>query len=347
MITRREFLRGTAVAGGALVSGALWPRWVNAAGNVAVLGAFAEPTTGQTNLQALTSFEDQIGRAVDVYRTYRNWSNPVFTPTVESLYDPQQNPYAPPIPYISFHAFFKPKGNNCLAWADIANGSYDRTIDSWAAELTRLVGKAGRAYVCFQHEMENEEGTPPDGCGTPEDFKAAYWHFRYRVEIFNAVPDLTWVITYMGNTFQRRPKHGGPERWWPSSSDTSYVDGVPDDHLVGQDVYNRNTCQKTGKWKTFKSIAQPAYDFAGTKGRRFFVGECGCVEGDSCSGTLPHGTAKAQWFQDASTVMSSWPALEAFCYSNVLGFNNSDFHIDTSQASLAAFRSLATGSPFA
>ena len=62
--------------------------------------------------------------------------------------------------------------------------------------------------------LENEEVK----CGSPEDFQAAYWYFRNRIQIINQVPNLTWVVTYMGNTF--RGKHGGPERWWPAASRT-------------------------------------------------------------------------------------------------------------------------------
>jgi hypothetical protein len=79
-------------------------------------------------------------------------------------------------------------------------------------------------------------------CGTPADFKDAYWYLRARLEVYNGLTNLTWVNTFMGNTFRgKRGKHGGPDRWWPTAGDPGYT-GVPDDHLVGVDVYNRYTC---------------------------------------------------------------------------------------------------------
>src|SRR5262249_4492252 len=160
-------------------------------------------------------------------------------------------------------------------------------------------------------------------CGSPTDFMAAYWYFRRRMAVVNAVPNLTWVITYMRNTFAPSLKHGGPVRWWPASS--PYAD-VPNDHLMGVDIYNRNTCHDN-EWRWFMDLMNPtlqsprkqkltAYNFAVSVGRRIFIGEAGCVEGDDCGGGLPHGAQKAQWYQDALTHMKSWINLEAFCYSN-------------------------------
>ena len=39
--------------------------------------------------------------------------------------------------------------------------------------------------------------------------------------------------------------------------------------------------------------------------------------------------------------MKTWTNLEAFCYSNVWGFNDGNYRIDTSPQALAAFQTLA------
>jgi hypothetical protein len=311
----------------------------------AKLGAFCEPGPGFNFFTALNQFEDEIGRGVAIYRTYRSWGQPILNDTTAAILDPNKNPYPPPTLYVSFHAFLDSKGNNCLSWRDIANGVYDADIDSWSAELLQM-GKP--TYVVFHHEMENEEGAPPNGCGSPADFMAAYWYFRRRMAVVNGVPNLTWVITFMHNTFAPYLKHGGPQRWWPSGS--PFPD-VPDDHLMGVDIYNRNVCHFKG-WRTFMDLMDPtlksqtkqqltAYNFAVGVNRKIFIGECGCVECDDCGGTCQPGIDKAGWFQDALTNMKTWTNLEAFCYSNVWGFRDGDYRIDTSPESLAAFQALA------
>jgi hypothetical protein len=336
---RRTFLRSAAAtAAGAVLLPAIGQRaaW---AGNVARLGVFAEPDGLITNryLEAFDHFGTEIGRPVDLYRTYRGWGQPVLTELVKRMLAKPDRPNL----YLSFHAFRGTKGtSDCLGWRDIANGQHDAQIDSWARELATL----GPTYLAFHHEMENEEGVPPatgemDGsaCGTPDDFKAAYWHFRWRCEQVHGLRNLTWVITYMGNTF--RQKHGGPDRWWPSSSDVSYTH-VADDHLVGVDVYNRYLCHaKT--WFTLNYLTGPPQQFATDKGRRFFIGECGCVEGDECGGTMGSGAAKAKWFNDALATMKRWSNLEAFCYSDVSGFQDGNYRIDSSAKALSAFKKLA------
>jgi TAT (twin-arginine translocation) pathway signal sequence len=353
--SRRDFLKltGATAAGGAMLpllsrSASASESPTGAAADAvakAHLGVFAEPDTRENYFTALVHFQDEISRAVDIYRTYRSWGQPILNDTTTKILDPNQNPYPPPRLYVSFHAFLDSKGNNCIPWAGIAAGHYDAEIDSWSDELLQI-GKP--AYISFNHEMENEEGTPPNGCGTPADFIAAYWYFRRRMAVVNGVPNLTWVITYMHNTFAPYLKHGGPDRWWPA---TSPYEDVPNDHLVGVDIYNRNVCHSKG-WRTFDDLMNPvlqsarkqkltAVNFTLGKNRKLFIGECGCVECDDCGGTCKPGIDKAGWFQDALTRMKTWTNLEAFCYSNVWGFNDGNYRIDTSPKALAAFQTLA------
>jgi hypothetical protein len=356
-LSRRGFLRlaGATVAGAAAVP--LLPSTGETAGRAASaipsitgahLGVFAEPDgiTEHGYFPAFIHFQDHIERGVDIYRTYRSWRQPIFNMTIDHILDPRRNPYPPPMLYISFHAFLDSKGTDCIGWSDIAAGRYDDDIDDWAGQLHLLGGR--QTYLVFHHEMENEEGSPPDGSGTPEDFIAAYWYFRRRIEVVNGVPNLVWVITYMHDTFAPYLKHGGPDRWWPAGS--PYGD-VADDHLVGVDVYNRNLCHDR-EWRPFSELVDPvvgprkqpftAYRFSLGKERRLFIGECGCVEQDECSGgTVPPGTMKAEWFQEMLTTVRGWDTLEALCYSNVSGFGDGDYRITSSQSALDSFKAVA------
>jgi hypothetical protein len=300
-----------------------------------------QSTRARLGSNSFGQFEQEIGRDIAIYRTYRSWGEPILNDTIIQLLERPE----PPRLYLSFHAFYDSKGHNCIPWADIAAGKYDAEIDSWSAELLQI----GRpTYIAFHQEMENEEGAPPNGCGAPADFMNAYWYFRRRMAVVNAVPNLTWIITYMHDTFAPSLNHGGPYSWWPAGS--PYPD-VPSHHLMGVDIYNRNKCH--GKeWLWFMDLMNPTlkspskqkltpYNFAVGVNRKIFIGEAGCVEGDDCGGTLPHGTEKAAWFTDALTNMKSWTNLEAFCYTNGWGFRDGNYRIDSSPESLAAFKALA------
>ena len=153
-LDRRTFLIGLAAAAGTVVFPVAGQR-AAAAGNVAKLGVFAEPDGLITDryLQALEHFNAEIGRPVDLYRTYRGWGGPILTELVKKILAKPD----PPNLYLSFHAFRGTKGTvDCLGWRDIASGLHDAQIDTWAQELATL----GPTYVAFHHEMENEEGTP-------------------------------------------------------------------------------------------------------------------------------------------------------------------------------------------
>jgi hypothetical protein len=83
------------------------------------------------------------------------------------------------------------------------------------------------------------------------------------------------------------------------------------------------------------------YRFSVGKQRRLFIGECGCVEGDECLGTYPHGAKKAEWFQEMLATVSGWDTLEALCYSNVSGFGDGNYRITSSDEALASFKAVA------
>jgi len=346
--SRRRFLR-TAGAGGlgllslpALGAARTRPRTRPAVQpsttNWARFGAFSEPVAPETSyVGSLKVFESAIGRQVAVYRTYRDWGQPIINSTVTSLLARK----TPPRLYISVHAFYQSKGRSDVQWADIAAGKYNAQIDSWSTEL-KTVTATTPVYMCFHHEMENELGK----CGTTADFQNAYWFFRNRVAVVNKVPNLTWVVTYMGNTF--RGKHGGPGVWWPGKSQF----GLPVDQLMGVDLYNRGLCHYKG-WRTFDWLAAPAYQFAQQQKRPMFIGECGCVEGNACGGTGTLGVDKQNWLLDALTYMRDtapslgYGPLEAFCYSNVLGFNNGSYRIDSSPQATKGMTTLASDPFFA
>jgi hypothetical protein len=302
------------------------------------LGVFCEPQPPEHGFyRCLQRFEQEIGREVRIYRSYRSWGAKLVTPPIKSLLQRA----TPPRFYFTVHAFYDSKGNNPVPWSEITAGLHDDVIDGYAAELRKITNTTP-VYMCFHHEMENEEGK----CGTPDEFQAAYWYFRDRLENVKHVSGLTWVVTYMGNTF--RGKHGGPERWWPDNPPP----GLLADQLMGVDIYNRNLCHGKG-WRNFEYLIVNPWIFATQVGRPLFIGESGCVEADECGGTGPHGLKKAKWYEQALEYMSQtapalgYVPLDALCHSNVSGFNDGNYRINSSPEAQDAFTTMANDPFFA
>ena len=234
------------------------------------------------------------------------------------------------------------------AWSDIASGLYDDDIDAWAAELDLL---QGRPYLrTFHHEMENEEGGPRTDPGTPEEFVAAYWYFRRRLEVGGRRSQgLTWVITYMHNTFAPYLKHGGPgpaggrrlalpRRAGRPSGRRRRVqpEPMPRQGMAapsvagGPDPQDRTSSRSRVRWSAPTKGRRAVHRRVRLRGRRRL-----------CAGTeQPHGTAKAEWFQEMLDVAKGWDTLEALCYSNVSGFGDGDYRIHTSPEALASFQAV-------
>jgi hypothetical protein len=261
---------------------------------------------------------------VNVYRFYRQWTDPIKCALTEQLVARGTTLY------VSSHAWTN-GGSSPVRWADIAAGKQDARLAQMAADCKAL---AKPMYYCFHHEPEDDATGSPGGqseCGTPAEFVSATHHV-WDVFAAQEVTNVTFVVTLMAATYNGT--YGPPaDHWMPTTGS----------YLAGVDGYNRAQCFGAGKWRDFTATFDKAHTFAAAASRKLLIGECGCVEGGACGGSYG-AMAKANWFSDALRVMKGWSDVEAFLYSHV----NSDapYRVDTSTSALSSFKALAGSSYF-
>src|SRR3954469_18416693 len=322
MMNRREFVR-RAVAGAAGVgfvgAGLRLPQPAVAAGIAAppplnpagcLWGVHADPRGTQTKESAIASMETKIGRKFAVDRQYAVWNAPL--PRTYSRWTSQQGR----IPYVGWHAWRDSPTGPAVPWRAIAAGSYD----TWIRTQARALRDWGRPiYMTFHHEPEDDSR-----CGTAAEFRAAYARVR-NLFIAEGASNVRWVATLMASVFDGY--NGGASTWMPPQYDIVCVDG-----------YNRRLCQKGKMWKSFASIFGPARQYAIAHGKPLAIGEFASVEKFPLCGYPGDPTAKAAWITNAAATIKSWPEVVFACYSHVTTSEGYGYWIDSSTASLQAFK---------
>jgi hypothetical protein len=316
VITRRQFIRYSASAAGALVaSQAIHLPDAAAAQAACRWGAFVVPGPDPLDPLATTrDFETEIGRRLGMTRHYLRWD---FRP-IPSL-AMQQSANGHRVPFVDWRPQKQPPDNGFIRWDDIANGLHDSEIDQVGASLASW---NKTAYFTFNHEPENDAVH----CGTASEYKAAYTRIKQRFAVAG-VTKLKYVCTLVQGTF--KGKNGGPDTWFPNGA-----------QYVGADGYNRSKC--SGGWKTFETLFKEAHDYAVLRGRNMVIEEFGCVENASpCTDSTTTET-KANWFPQAVATIKGWPEIKAVIYTNVLAsyrtfHDNIDFRIDSSTAARNAY----------
>jgi hypothetical protein len=274
----------------------------------------------------IQAFEQQIapsGRAVDVVRRYRNWSDPLFDSSATSAIAAGKKCLFVP------HAF---EGDGTsVQWADIAKREYDDHLRAWAKELKDAGYPA--SYLVFHHEPEDDVTGFPAGqgqgrCGTVADFVAAFTRFYRVMRKFGVPKTIPIGVCLMGGTF--RGGHGGPGAWIPSTMPCDFIacDGYSRDESSGQ------------KPKSFSDVFGAAREFAAARGKPFAIEECGVTE------ITTDVNFKANWYLNAIPYVQAWK-MKFFEYSNVpaANFGGQDYRIDTSPQSLDAFLQLVSALP--
>ena len=280
----------------------------------------------------IQAFEQMIERPVKVVRRYQKWDDDLVDDTAKWA---GQTGHDAIIALESFRA-----GGEGIRWTDIADGVYD---DDLAVKMQQLKDLAMAhpemtIYFEFHHEPEDDvDAIAAQGaCGSgPSEFLEASQYVRLFARAMG-VPfrgprgkrgNVLYGHCLMGATYRGRNRDAS--EWFPAD-----MRGI---QFVATDGYNRGPCeQPQPKWRTFTDVFGAAHDFATAAGKPLVIQECGLPENDV---PMP---SKAGWFDDAASVMKGWTNLEVFMYSHVFSTNyNCDYHVDTSQSSLAEYRKLA------
>jgi hypothetical protein len=278
-----------------------------------LLGAYVDPDDawrGNDDVFAkIDAFEALIGRPLAIALHYYDWAD-VFPSGLE-----QWDLAGDRIPLISW------RGTRLDA---INSGRYDSLIRARARSVKSL---GAPVFVRWGWEMNGNwfahagALNMPDG---PAKFVAAWRRIH---KIFDAAGAKNVVWVWCPNA-QSTPDEEWNQwgRYYPGDA---FVD------WVAIDGYNWGTTQSWSTWQNLADIVGPFYrDYAGRK--PIMISETASAEA---------GGDKAAWIRNAqTTLIRDFPKVKAMLWFEVA--KEADWRVESSAASLAAFRSLAQDSHF-
>jgi hypothetical protein len=271
-------------------------------GTSLALGVWSGQPWNPGSLNAVTSL---LGRAPGIFLTYVGWDRPFYSSDEQQIADRGA----------SHVVTWEPNGYSLKT---IAAGGADTFIRAWAKGAAAW---GGRIYLRPMHEMNGD--WYPWGRGvngnTPGDFVAA-WRHLHDLFVAEGATNVKWV-------WSPNVRYGSEYPLADLYPGSAYVD------WLGLDGYNWGLDHHLGqpKWQSFEQIFGATYREV-TKlapGKPLMVAETASTE---------NGGDKAQWIlQTFLNDVPQYPALRA-----VIWFNQADgasnFKIDSSAASLAAFK---------
>jgi hypothetical protein len=273
------------------------------------------PLTGETHLDALRRTEGDTGRTFALDHQYYRWDG-AFPGETEA--DDRRTGRTPFLNWAP-----RMEDATTVPWRSIAAGEHDAVIAARAADL-RTFG----APVLLRFS-----GTPYDqsmtGWGTPAEFAEA---FRRVVTVLRAsgATNVSFAFVMDGDDFTA----GRADPFYPGDA---FVD------WVGASAFNQ--FQRTSRWDTVPSLLAAFVDWAGPRHKTAFVPEFASEEDPA------DPDRKARWLDEAREFLRSQPQLRAAVYFNANGMRGGDgfthfWNVDSSTASLGAWRRLATDSWF-
>ena len=200
-----------------------------------------------------------------------------------------------------------------LPYTDITAGKEDATIDARAADIKTY---GAPIYLIFDHEPEGSYG------GTAAEFVDAWRHIHDRFAA-DGVTNVSWVLTLLASHYG-----SNPDEWYPGDT---YVD------LLAADGYNWYGCpDRNDPWTSFESVFTDFHDYGVATGKPMMIAEWGTSEDVQD----PH--RKPAWIADAATTLKGWPEIKVVSYYDNGWPNTCEWWVDSSTASLSAFRAVAT-----
>lgn len=243
-------------------------------------GAYVPPGA-QGEAAAVRSFEQRIGRRLDLVYTYHDMGTGT---DGQLLTADEQSLGASRMLMLSWESdVWDDTGqtpNRHLGWAKIAAGDYDATVVDPQAERIKAYGRP--VLLAFDQEMDAR--TPADG--TPAQFVAAYRHLHDRFRQLG-VTNVIWVWTVTGYL----PHQALMKALYPGDS---YVD------WIGYDQYNYYRCKSVPTWESFAQTQLPSYTWLRTNisaTKPLMLAEYGTAADPARPG------AQQQWYQQVPQVV--------------------------------------------
>ncbi|MDO8964430.1 MAG: glycosyl hydrolase [Coriobacteriia bacterium] len=221
------------------------------------------------------------------------------------------------IPMITLEFFSTSNGGVDI----ITNGSRDADIIRFA-DAAKAHGR--EIYLRPFHEM-NSNWYPWAGATNGNSAAKVVAAWKHVKDIFAARGatnvKFVWCVN---NESVPNTAANAISAYWPGDA---YVD------MLAADAYNFGTSASWSTWRSFSTAMNPCYaTITGLSAKPFFLAEAGCAE---------QGGNKAAWITDMFNVIkTSYPRLTGICWFNVndLSTTNTDWRVDSSAASLAAFQ---------
>jgi large repetitive protein len=273
----------------------------------ALFGAYAGFENGADSRQErIENFEAMIGRKISLDRVFYTWDEQ--WPSPDDYWSRDQGH----VLVLSWGAGMR--DGTTVAWADIAAGLWDSTIDARAADL-RAFGAP--MYFIFHHE--------PNGAhmaGTPEEFQDAWRHVHDRF-IADGVTNVLYTMVMFDSSYNS----GVVNDYYPGDS---YVD------VMGVDAYNWYDCdERFDPWESLTSIMQKFHDFGVAHSKPMIIAEWGSDE------DLADPNHKGAWIAEAQQALKAWPDIKGVSY-----FHSGppaptcNWWVDSTPAALAAYQAM-------
>ena len=273
-----------------------------------LFGAYVDETGQTAPDEAVSRFEEAVGRKLEVHRIFRLWDEDLSASVGASVRRGRT-------PAVSISP--RRVDGSAVGWSAIASGAHDARIAAQAAAVAAI---GAPMFLTFHHE--------PDlavGFGTADEYRAAWRHY---VEVFRerGVTNVvwTWIVT--------------PRAFGTGSGPTADALYPGDDVVdrVGLDVYNWFGCSPgaSAGWSSVATQATPFRRFGQAHGKPLVIAEWGSVEDPV------DPSRKAAWLTDAMATWTAWPEVTAVLYFHEHG--SCRWYVDSSPAALAAFTAIGT-----
>jgi beta-mannanase len=289
-------------------------------------GAAAGGFTGAPRDAELKTWEKRSGRTSTIFHTYHK-GDEVF-PTADEI-AMTRDPAHPRVLLLNWRVEY---GSN---WAAVASGKLDKRIDAFAARA-RAYGQ--KFFLVLNHEPEDDVRMAHGSGMTAQNFRASFRHVITRLRS-KGVTNAVSVVAYMGN------EKWMAQSWWKDlypGDDVvdwigldSYVSAEKDYYHQGmfRDLLDRGAPGGEGfyKWATTRHAAKP-----------MMIAEWGVYH------RVGRVVPKAAQFNSVLPELAKRPAIKAIVYFDTKrdAFGDRDISIDSSAASLSAFRKLAANPLF-
>ncbi|MDR6321141.1 hypothetical protein J3R03_005337 [Actinoplanes couchii] len=271
-------------------------------------------------------WEKLSGRTATIFHTYHK-GDEVFPTKAEIAMT--QDPAAPRVLMLNWKIAYK------STWAAVAAGRQDARIDAFA---TRIKAYDKKVFLVLNHEPENDVIAKKNSGMQARDFAAMYRHTIQRLRAQGA-DNVVNVLAYMGN------EKWMAQSWWadlyPGDDVIDWI-GLDSYVSVEKGYYHQGLFADLLDRKPKNGLG--FYDWAVTKhaSKPLMIAEWGGYH------RIGKTTDKTAVYQSVLPELAKRPAIKAIVHFDTKHDDqgNRDISIDSTRASLAAFRKLAANPIF-